>query len=255
MAKKDANDTRRGNRVVTDLSQRRLDQRKAGDKPKCGSPLAGSNVKGHKNYGKGKTCDRLAGAGTDHPGYGACSWHAGNMKPAKVTAARERAYEQVENMRDSMRFYGVAIEIGFEEALLEELQRSVGIVRWIEAKLSRWGEPQAEGGNWKWDSSDTGLPPLLREVHGFRNVIIADTEYGAWLRQYQLERRHLHAIAADGIKAGIAKSMVVVYQQQADTMNAIIRITLERLGVGDDDRLPTILPEVIREVTSKKRAS
>lgn len=252
MAKKDANDTRRGERAVTDLSQRRLDQRKAGDKPVCGSPLAGSNIEGHENYQKGKTCHRPAGSGTDHPGYGGCSWHAGNMPSAKKTAARERAKETVDAVRDDMRFYGVKVEIGFEEALVEELQRSVGIVRWIEAKLARWGELDQDS---KWDATQTGLPPLLAEHYSFRSVVISDTEFAAWLRQYHLERRHLHAVAADGIKAGIAKSMVLVYQQQADVMNAVIRKTLAALGVGEDDRLPQILPTVIREVTAGWKAS
>jgi hypothetical protein len=254
MAAKDANDTRRGIRAVTELQAKRLEQRKAGEKPKCGSPLVGSKIEGHKNYGKTAGCQRPAGSGTDHPGYGNCSWHAGNMPSSKVGAARERAHETVEKMRTDMAFYGVRIEISFEEALMEELQRSVGIVRWIETKLGQWGEWDRDG-NDIWDASETGMPPLQREVHGFRNTIVADTEYAAWLRQYQLERRHLHAVAADGIKAGIAKQIVVLHQQQADAMNQIIRETLNRLGVDPgDDRLPSILPAVIREVTAARRA-
>lgn len=251
MARKDANDTRRGLRVVTELSQSRIDARKRGDKPKCGSPLAGSKDPNSEKHGK--TCQRPAGAGTDHPGYGNCSMHAGLMPAAKKTAARERAAFEVDKMRTDMRFYGVHVEVSFEEALLEELQRSVGIVRWIEAKLADWGE---DGKIEQWDATDTGLPPLMREVHGFRNTIVADTEYAAWLRMYQLERRHLHALAADGIKAGIAKEILVLHQKQADAMHAIIAETLRRLGVADgDERLPMILPTVIREITGQKRGA
>jgi hypothetical protein len=92
-------------------------------------------------------------------------------------------------------------------------------------------------------------------VHGFRNTIVADTEYAAWLRQYHLERRHLHAIAADGIKAGIAKEILVLHQKQADAMHQIIAETLKRLGVPEgDERLPQVLPAVIREITGRKAA-
>lgn len=252
MAKKDANDVRRGERAISDLAEARLNQRRAGDKPVCGSPLAGSKQKGHANYGKGRTCQRPAGSGTDHPGYGTCSWHAGNMKAAKVAAARERATETVRKVREDLSFYGVRVEVGFEEALLEELQRSVGIVRWIEAKLATWG--QTDDGDWKWDNSETQLPPLMEAHFGRMSVTIADTEYAAWLRMYQLERRHLHAVAADGIKAGIAKSMIVVYQQQADLMNAILRESLRRFGIEDgDDRIAVVLPAVIREITSARK--
>jgi hypothetical protein len=149
MAKKDANDTRRGLRVVTELSQSRLDARKRGEKPVCGSPLAGSKDPNSEKHGR--TCKRPAGAGTDHPGYGNCSMHAGLMPAAKKTAARERAAETVEKAKDAMRFYGVHTEVSFEEALLEELQRSVGIVRWIESKLATWGAEVED----PWSAEDT----------------------------------------------------------------------------------------------------
>lgn len=253
MAKKDANDTRRGNQRVTNLSERRLAQRQAGDKPKCGSPLASSRKEGHPNFGR--TCRLPAGAGTDHPGYGTCSRHAGSMPAGKVVAARERVAEVMDKKRREYAFYGIPIKVGYEEAHLEELWRSVAIVRWIESKLATWGDT-GDGGKGQWDSEDTGLPPLLQEHWGRVAVTISDTEYAAWLRQYLLERKHLAAVAADGIKSGIAKQVVQIYQQQADMMNRIIRRALGELGLDpDDDRLPQILPRVTREVAAEFQAS
>ncbi len=254
MAAKDANHTRRGTQKVTDLSQRRLDAVRAGEKPLCGSPLRGSKNPDNPTYGK--TCKQVAGTGTDHYGSGTCSRHGGNMKPAKVTAARERVATTVQQYKDDLTFYGARASISFEEALLEELQRSVGIVRWMEEKIGQWGAPKKDGDDWKWVSDDTGLPPLQEMYAGFRAITIADSEYQAWLRQYSWERRHLAQVAKDGIQAGIAKNMVVVYQQQADLMNRVLRESLRRLGVQDgDDRIHEILPAVIREITSGMKQS
>lgn len=244
MARADANDTRRGNRKVTDLQQRRLDDRARGAKPKCGSPLMNSRVKGHKNWGK--TCQRPAGAGTDHPGFGTCSWHAGNMSPAKKSAARERVAHEVNEFK---RFYGSRVEgISFEMALLEEMQRSVGAVRWIEDKIASWG---GDLGDAKWAAGDTGLPPLTAEHHGFRSITVSESEHQAWLRHYLLERRHLADICKAGIQAGIAKSIVELHTRQAELMFAIVTRALAEIGgiKPGDSRVAVALPRIIREVT------
>lgn len=242
MARADANDTRKGNRKVTDLQAKRLAVRAAGGKPLCGSPLMNSRVEGHKNYGK--TCHRPAGAGTDHPGFGNCSWHAGNMTPSKKSAARERVAHEVNEFK---RFYGSRVEgISFEQALLEEMQRSVGAVRWIEAKIAEWGEDSP-----KWESGDIGLPPMTVEHIGFRSIAVADSEYQAWLRHYLLERRHLADICKAGIQAGIAKAIVELHTRQAELMYSILVKALDELaGIkATDGRIALVLPRIIREVT------
>lgn len=38
----------------------------------------------------GKPCQRIAGAGTDHPGHGRCSKHSGSTPTGKIVAAREQ---------------------------------------------------------------------------------------------------------------------------------------------------------------------
>ncbi|HEU5046141.1 MAG TPA: hypothetical protein VFT75_18620 [Nocardioidaceae bacterium] len=234
-------------RTLTPLQQKRVDAVLAGQNPLCGSPLVGSKTAGHKNFGK--TCRQPAGAGTDHPGSGTCSRHTGRMAGPKIGAARERVAVEVVRYK---KFYGERAQVDFGEALLEELQRSVGVVRWIEDKLGQWGETLDDSGQLvppKWNSNDLEMPPLLAEHHSFRSVTIADTEYAAWLRMYQIERRHLHQVAKDGIASGIAEKMIRIYQQQADTMYQILNTALVRLGVQDTDRIVTVLPAVIREVT------
>lgn len=232
--------------TVTDLSRRRLRQRETGETPRCGSPLANSKKPGSDKAGK--TCTHVAGWGTDHLGYGPCKLHTGQMPTGKKVAARERAEEAVEDYKRRMTFYGEKVEISPEEALLEEVQRAVGVVRWIEAKLGQWGGEHGD----RWDASETGLPPMLESYESIRSVTISDTEYAAWLRQYTMERQHLARSAKMCIDAGIAKQVVQIYQRQADVMHMVIRRTLVELGVGEDDRLPTILPRVIREITSGK---
>lgn len=224
---------------LTDLAQERVTRRLAGEKPTCNSPLAGESGKPDA-----KRCKNPAGAGTDHLGTGACRLHAGSMGPAKVVAAREEVVYQVETYR---RFYGDKIQIGFEEALLEELQRSVGVVRWIEGKLSKWGLKDDD----KWDSNATGMPNLVRILPGEYSFTVTDTEHAAWLREYRNERMHLFRVAHAGVQSGVAKEIVKVYQRQADLLYLIVKRTLGTYGIADDDTLHHRLPEIIREVTAK----
>lgn len=224
---------------LTDLAKERVARRLAGEKPTCNSPLAGEGGKPNP-----KRCRQPAGAGTDHLGTGACSRHAGRMGPAKVVAAREEVAYQVETYK---RFYGTRPDIGFEEALLEELQRSVGVVRWIEDKLSRWGLDDSD----KWDSSETGMPKLMRILPGEYSFTVTDTEHAAWLRQYRGERVHLYKVAHAGVQSGVAKEIVKVYQRQADMLYLIIKRVLGVYGIADDDKLQNVLPTVIREITAK----
>lgn len=242
-----AQDTNRGKVAVASLAAKRVEARRRGEKPLCGSPLVGSKDPNNPNHGK--TCKRPAGAGTDHPGYGGCSMHTGRMRSAKISAAREKAVEQVEEFKRDALFYGAGdrAEVSFEEALLEELQRSVAVVRWIESKLATWGELDAYKA-----LNTTDLPALLGEYRTSRSVTIADTEYAAWLRQYQLERRHLADVAKTGIASGIAKELVILKQRDADRMYRILVVALTRMGIQDgDDRVAVALPAAIAEVTGK----
>lgn len=236
--------TKKNEAPITLLQQTRVEARERGEKPRCGSPRIGSRDPEHANFGL--TCKRLAGEGTQHLGTGLCSMHAGMMPSQQKAAAREEVAFQVRQYR---KFYGDRVDVSFEDALMEELQRSVGVVRWLEDKISAWGQ---DFGDQEWKPGETGLPPMSQEHIGYKTMAISETEYAAWLRHYLLERKHLASVATAGINSGLAKEMVTIYQRQADFMNRIILLTLREFGIPDDDgRLHVILPRIIREVTGK----
>lgn len=74
-------------------------------------------------------CHRAAGWGTNHSGFGRCKFHFGSSPSNVRAAARQEA-------RTLMRTYGIPVEIDPEEALREEIHRTVGHVRWLAEKVA-----------------------------------------------------------------------------------------------------------------------
>lgn len=106
----------------------------------CGSTLTAAQLKKSEEAGlrarcKTKTCHRAAGWGTDHSGWGNCKFHYGNTQSHQRSAARQEA-------RILMRTYGVPVEIDPEDALREEIHRTVGHVRWLAEKVASLGDDQ-----------------------------------------------------------------------------------------------------------------
>lgn len=97
------------------------------------------------------TCTHKAGWGTTHPGIGYCKYHGGNTPTGKKNAARlygqalvETKKRELDQLRDHLassdRFGGnrLLTDITPEEALLEEVRRSVAMVRWLEERIGQW---------------------------------------------------------------------------------------------------------------------
>lgn len=102
----------------------------------CGAKLAKTQMKKVLDQFPDRcaepVCHRGAGYGTDHPGYGHCKSHYGGTPSSSRSAARQEA-------RDLMRTYGVPVEIDPEDALREEIHRTVGHVRWLAEKVASIG--------------------------------------------------------------------------------------------------------------------
>lgn len=195
--------------------------------PKC---EARTTTKGIPN---GRTCTQMAGFGTDHPGFGRCRFHTGLTHVGKKVAAREAGKEY------ARQFYGGAIDITPEMALLEEVRRAAGIVRWLEAQIGKW-------------NAEDGLPKMI-DV-GFKGS--SPTDEAEWLRLFLEERKHLAKVATMAISAGIAERHVRLAEQQGDLIAVAIREILNRLGVAESHAkmLPTVVPMVLREVGEGKFA-
>jgi hypothetical protein len=233
------------------------------------------------------TCSNAKGQGTDHLGFGRCKNHGGSSPNGKRHAALERARAEAARVRREMTFYGKRVAVDPEQALLEEMQRSVGVVRWLEAAIAEWGqfermaEELAELDPAPDDAGDateallerlnvraqrilageavtegvthddhrTGLPSLVAVHSTERAVGFTDTEYRAWLKVYQEERRHLAAVAKACIEANIAERRQSVLEARGEMIRSLVVIALRIAGVqATEERALEIVAEATRTV-------
>lgn len=155
---------------------------------------------------RGGVCQLPAGAGTDHVGWGKCKFHMGCTPAVSKAAAREAAEYAALRLGDEIEF----LEPG--EALLQEVRRSAGFVRWIQNRIAFW------------DQADQPEEERLR-------LLLEMTEAG-WSRSalvdvYQRERKHLARTCKMALDAGVAERAVRLAEDQgrllANALQAILR--------------------------------
>lgn len=213
---------------------------------KCGHPRQGS------------PCKRPAGDRTDHHGFGHCWIHGGNSPTGRQWAARLKAESLIEERRQAYMFYRIEMPpISPEEVLLEEVHRSSAIVRWLEEMIDQWRiEPEDVDAEWARiqanqaalrdgddppdpdaalelvaKSNQTGLPKLGTVVYFDKGGTVAPTEVAAWLRVYGEERDRAMKAAKIAIDAGIAERLVKLAEREVDTIVAVIRASLQEMGL------------------------
>jgi hypothetical protein len=155
-------------------------------------------------------------------------------------------------------FYRVDLpDISPEEALLEEVRRSAGIVRWLQMMIEQWRiEPEDVDEEWRRvqanqdalrrhedaphpggeldmvaKSAQTGLPKLGTVVYFDKGGTVAPTEVSAWLRLYMDERAHLTSVCKAALSAGVQERLVRLAEQEVDTIVAVIRASITEMGL------------------------
>lgn len=205
----------------------------------------------------GDSCSRTAGLGTSHPGFGYCSKHGGNTPAGKKGAARAMGRELILEQKE--RFGGdresvYVSNITAEAALLEEVRRSVAMVRWLEEKISAWQVPDPDDPND--DPADAevrqspglGLPALVEETS---KGAPGATDTQAWLLLYREERKHAAQVAKMCIDANISKRMVDLATSQGNAITTVVREVLKALNLTaiQAQMVPQVVPDVIRRAT------
>lgn len=179
--------------------------------------MANSKCGAKKTNGEG-TCSLPAGFGTDHPGYGRCKHHFGNTRALKVAAAREEFRE---------RFLGDEVSIEPTEAILEEIRRSAGHVRWLHSMILKMDE-ELDG-----QSADRVLLQLSEQGWG----------KAAWTKLYAEERAHLVKTAKMAIDAGVAERQVRLAESTGELMATVLRAILNDLGLTSEQMAKA--PEIV----------
>lgn len=200
---------------------------------------------GRKRDGSGDTCEQRAGYGTQHEGFGNCKFHGGNTPAGKKFAARQAGREFIRNVKfGGDRTLPDISDTTAEEALLEEVRRSVAMVRWLEMKIGEWSDDDGP-------EERNGLPNLVDET---AKGVPATTNEQAWLLLYREERAHMAKTAKMAIDSGIAVRMVRIAESQGQMLADAVRAVLAALNLSPTQAalVPQVVPNILRSVATQQ---
>lgn len=225
----------------------------------------------------GETCEAPAGAKTPHLGYGYCASHGGNSPSGKRHAAKLMGKDVMDAQRFIYDRFGgdrndpSIANITAEQALLEEVRRSVAMVRWLEEKIGEW-DPHLIEEDQDFDTTKAmstkkatrnqnrsvpsvvaaaNLPSLVDET---TRGVATTTDQAEWLRVYREERTHAARVSKMAIDAGIAHRMVSIAEDQGRVLASSIKAVLGALGLTPDQQalVPQVVPTVLRAVANNQ---
>jgi hypothetical protein len=182
---------------------------------------------GKKERDNPEYCDKTAGWGTDHPGFGRCKFHGGNNPGGRKNGAMLMAAAEVE-------MYGLPEDIDPLQALEDELARTAGHVAWLRLQIGQVIE---------WDPDDPDFEnkqTLIGPVGGGQGGY-PEYKPHALLQLYRAERKHLVEVAAICIKVGIDERRVRLAEGQGGMIAMALKGILEDLGVADHPDAPQIV--------------
>jgi hypothetical protein len=199
----------------------------------------------------GKRLCRLdSGYGTSHPGVGRCKYHGGST-PGHVLNAQKLMLEK------AVQTYGLpVVGITPEEALLGELERTAGAVRWIGDRIAQmepealvWGRHQAKqlGLRRMADEHEELVAAMGPDLY----EITLQAGISAWLELYLRERAHLTKIAAVAIKAGLEERKISLAERQGAQLRTVLAAVFSELQLTDAQmrRVPEVMANVLDRFT------
>lgn len=167
----------------------------------------------------GGHCRRPAGWGTKHAGQGRCKLHGGStplhQKSAEIAVARVAVNE-----------LALPRNIHPMDALLEELARTAGAVKWLDDKVQSVEEQSLiapTGGG------QGGVPEYKRSV---------------WVTLWEDERAHMARVAKMCLDAGIDERRVRLAEAQGQLMATAIQNILAKLKLSEEQA--RLAPAIVR---------
>lgn len=153
-----------------------------------------------------------------------CVAHGGAAPQVKAAAQRRLAEQAAQK---AAKTYGLPVEIPADQALLDELHRTVGHVMWLGALIG-----------------DMGTDGLTQWGESGRQVSV-------WVDLYQRERAHLARVAKDTLGASIAERHVKLAEDQGALLAGVVNRILDALDltVEQRKRVPQVVPAALRAVT------
>lgn len=210
----------------------------SGPFPECGAQRSLRDSSDPTIIERTRPCPRPAGDGTAHYGFGPCVAHTGNTSAVRKKFALQAGQHFITRFKAERVVFGGdpdSIRLTPAEALMEELRRSVAMVRYLQAQIATW-DPQA---------GDFGaLPALVDETTRGQS---APTDAAEWLRLYREERAHMVRVAKMSVDAGVSLAMVQIEQQKGVMIAQAVRDILDSLSLTPSQAalVPRVVPEIL----------
>jgi hypothetical protein len=165
----------------------------------------------------GERCRMFAGAGTSHPGIGACKWHFGNAKNHEKAAVKRELTQRMVMMG------APAENVTALDALLQELYASTGHVGWLRQQIADLSQ------------DELGMP------------------YGqTLLNMYAGERDRKAKIARLAIESGVDEAAIRVAEAQLTALGTALSRACDTAGVSP--KLRKAIGSALREHLSEIEA-
>lgn len=192
-------------------------------------------------------CNKPAGTGTDHEGFGACSRHGGGTRSGRKSGAMDAGRYFILQRKAEMVMFGGdpdTINLTPEEAILEEVRRSVAMVRYIQAQIAGWDPGVGDLG---------ALPSLADET---TRGLATETDASGWIKIYREERAHMIRVSKMAIDVGISLLLVKLAQEQGLRLASAVERILEELHLtpAQAQLVPVIVPKVLSQFADMPQA-
>lgn len=172
-------------------------------------------------------CTKSPGWATWHPGVGRCKLHGGANPDYAAEVYRLRALQEV-------RRYSLPVKIDPHTALLNELERTVGVVQFLDFKINTL---EHEG-------PDANMVGPVGGAQGGFPEYKPNVYWGMW----QSERKHLEDVAKACIAAGIEERRVQIAERQGEAIAAVLKAVIGELNIPDSeaDKVPALVGKHLR---------
>lgn len=175
-----------------------------------------------------RLCRHLAGARTNHPGYGACWLHGGSLPTNELAAAKQEALDRARSLAAER-------EMDPLEAMLWCVRLSAGAVDFYRSMIDEIplleDFEQSHEGNEEWFSSvQDRLTLIIDGLH----------------KAYGEERDRLAKTAEMCVRAGLQERQVSLAERQGDLLAQIL------IAVLDDLDLPLDVRRQARQLAAQK---
>jgi hypothetical protein len=162
-------------------------------------------------------------------GQSVCATHGGRSPNGKAAGERRLSTERA---RAVVITYGLPVEIDPHDALMEEIARTAGHVRWLAGIIQSMDDEALVWGQTETQQRGGGGPT------GNYAQVTRTAAPSVWLTLYQAERKHLVDVCKAAIGAGIAERQVRLAEQQGALIATVIRAIIgdPELGLDDDQQ-------------------